>query len=153
MNGMSGSLPAEGDSGVLRRDANLLTRFDRLPVTRSIVIAIVLLALVWLVESFDIGIVSTLVLVLKPHWNLEPSGTGLLGASATIGLVLAIFPAGRLADRFGRKRVLIAGVTVFWGSSRRPRLSPAIWPLGSCPAFPASAWGRDFPCPNAILPE
>lgn len=153
MNGMSGSLPAEGDSGVLRRDANLLTRFDRLPVTRSIVIAIVLLALVWLVESFDIGIVSTLVLVLKPHWNLEPSGTGLLGASATIGLVLAIFPAGRLADRFGRKRVLIAGVTVFSVFTLLSALVTSIWPLVILRVIAGFGEGAVFPLPYTILSE
>ncbi|NKQ52306.1 MFS transporter [Amycolatopsis sp. K13G38] len=137
----------------VRTDANLLTRFDRLPVTRSVVIAIVLLALVWLVESFDIGIVSTLVLVLKPHWHLASSDTGLLGASATIGLVLGIFPAGRLADRFGRKRVLIAGVTVFSVFTLASALVTSLWPLFVLRVIAGFGEGAVFPLPYTILSE
>ncbi len=59
------------------------------------------LIFVWLIESFDIGIVNTLVLVLKPQWHLNATEVGLLGASGTIGLVLGIVPAGRLADTLG----------------------------------------------------
>jgi len=69
--------------------------------------------LVWLVESFDIGLVSTIILVLKPFWHLSVTQVGLLGASATIGLVLGMLPAGRMVDVFGRKKVLIAGTAVF----------------------------------------
>jgi MFS transporter, putative metabolite:H+ symporter len=94
-------------------DANLLSRLDRAPVTRSLAIGIAVVVLVWLVESFDIGLVSTVILVLKPQWNLSSAAVGMLGASATIGLVIGIFPAGRLADLVGRKTVLIVGTAVF----------------------------------------
>lgn len=143
----------ETDNEHVRVDANLLTRFDRLPVTRSVVIAIVLLALVWLVESFDIGIVSTLVLVLKPHWHLASSDTGLVGASATIGLVLGIFPAGRLADRFGRKRVLIAGVTIFSVFTLASALVSGLWPLFVLRVIAGFGEGAVFPLPYTILSE
>lgn len=152
MSAFADSFPAGGDE-TLRRDANLLTRFDRVPVTRSVVIAIVLLALVWLVESFDIGIVSTLVLVLKPHWDLAPSDTGLLGASATIGLVLGILPAGRLADRFGRKRALIAGVLIFSVFTLLSALATSIWPLVILRVIAGFGEGAVFPLPYTILSE
>jgi MFS transporter, putative metabolite:H+ symporter len=97
----------------LIRDANLLSRLDRAPVTRSLAIGIAVVVLVWLVESFDIGLVSTVILVLRPQWHLSSAAVGMLGASATIGLVIGIFPAGRLADLVGRKTVLMAGTAVF----------------------------------------
>lgn len=134
-------------------DANLLTRFDRLPVTRSVVVAIVLLSLVWLVESFDIGIVSTLVLVLGPNWDLSSSGIGLLGASATIGLVLGIFPAGRLADRFGRKRMLVVGVTVFSVFTLASAFVSDIWTLVVLRLIAGLGEGAVFPLPYTILSE
>ena len=49
-------------------DANLLTRLDRVPVTRTLRVGIGVVVLVWLLESFDIGLVSVLILVLGPHW-------------------------------------------------------------------------------------
>lgn len=97
----------------LASDANLLSRLDRAPVTRTLKVGIAVVILVWLVESFDIGLVSTVILVLQPEWGLSSLQVGVLGASATIGLVIGMIPAGRMADRFGRKKILIAGTAVF----------------------------------------
>ncbi|MGH3359448.1 MAG: MFS transporter, partial [Nocardioidaceae bacterium] len=94
-------------------DANLLTRLDRAPVTRTLRIGISVVVLVWLLESFDIGLVSVLILVLGPEWGLSSGQIGLLGASGTIGLLAGMLPAGRLADLYGRKRVLLVGTAVF----------------------------------------
>ncbi|HET8632546.1 MAG TPA: MFS transporter [Gemmatimonadales bacterium] len=138
---------------LMRADANLLSRFDRLPLTRTTVVAIVLLCAVWLIESFDIGIVGTLLLVLKPHWGLTPTTTGLIGASATIGLVLGIFPAGRLADRFGRKRVLIAGVLIFSVFTLASAFSPNVWVLFALRLIAGFGEGAVFPLPYTILSE
>ena len=94
-------------------DANLLTRLDRAPVTRTLRVGIGVVVLVWLLESFDIGLVSVLILVLGPHWDLSSGQIGLLGASGTIGLLIGMLPAGRLADLYGRKKVLLVGTAVF----------------------------------------
>lgn len=151
---MSASSGRSADNAELARvDANLLTRFDRLPVTRSMVAAITLLCLVWLVESFDIGVVSTLVLVLKPHWHLTSSDTGLLGSSATIGLVIGIFPAGRLADRFGRKPVLITGVVVFSVFTLLSTLAGNIGVIFVLRVLAGLGEGAVFPLPYTILSE
>lgn len=145
--------PLGGDTDSTRTDANLLTRFDRLPVTPTMIVIIILLAAVWLIESFDIGIVGTLVLVLKPHWHLDSADTGLLGASATIGLVAGIFPAGRLADRFGRKPVLITGLATFSVFTLLSTLSTSIWPLFALRLVAGLGEGAVFPLPYTILSE
>jgi len=95
------------------QEANLLSRLDRIPITKTIVQFIALLASVWIIEAFDIGIVGQVVLVLKKIWNLSPGDVGLLGTSSTVGIVIGLYFAGPLIDRFGRKKVLIWGVTSF----------------------------------------
>jgi len=47
--------------------ANLLSRLNRLPSTRSIIVIIVLLAFVWLIEAFDLGIIAQVIVVLKKY--------------------------------------------------------------------------------------
>ena len=116
---MSASSP---DRAELVTDASLLTRLDRAPVTRTLRVGIGVVILVWLVESFDIGLVSTVILVLGPQWDLTSTQVGLLGASATIGLVLGMLPAGRMVDVFGRKKVLIAGTALFCRLHRAQRV-------------------------------
>jgi putative MFS transporter len=92
---------------------NLLERLDRVPITRSIIAIGMLLTLAWMVESFDIGIVGSVILALTATWKLGPADIGLLGTSGTIGIVLGHAVTGPLVDRFGRRRVLIAGVAWF----------------------------------------
>ena len=59
------------------QEINCISRFDRLPFKGNIVGVIVLLAVVSILEAFDIGIIGQTVLVLKSHWNLTPAQTGM----------------------------------------------------------------------------
>jgi putative MFS transporter len=94
-------------------DANLLARLDRLPITWTIKIIIAVLMFVWLAEAFDIGTIGPIMLLIKKTWHLTKSDSGLLGAASTIGIVLALPPAGKIADRYGRRVILIFGLVVF----------------------------------------
>lgn len=137
----------------LRADANLLTRLDRAPVTRALKVGIGVLVLVWLIESFDIGIVSTLILILKPHWHLDSTQTGLLGASGTIGLVIGIMPAGRLADKFGRKTVLLVATAEFAVFTMLGAVAHSFWPLFALRIVAGLGEGAMFPVPYMIISE
>ncbi|TNC25764.1 MFS transporter [Amycolatopsis alkalitolerans] len=140
-------------SSRLRDDANLLSRLDRAPVTRALKIGIGVLILVWLIESFDIGIVSTLIVILKPHWHLDSMQTGLLGASGTIGLVIGIVPAGRLADKFGRKAVLLAGTAEFALFTMLGAAAHDFWTLFALRVIAGLGEGALFPVPYMIISE
>jgi len=96
-----------------RTEANLLARLDRLPLTRGVWKIIALVTLVWVVEAFDIGMIGSALLFLKQTWTLTPDQTGMLGSAGTFGIVIGLLPAGWLADRYGRKKVLLAGTALF----------------------------------------
>ena len=61
----------------LAKDENLLARLDRMPITKTTIGILILLALVWLAEAFDIGIVGTVITILKKSWDLSGSQQGL----------------------------------------------------------------------------
>ena len=103
----------ETKHSVSHEQINLLSRLDRIPITRSTLGIMGLLALVWVIEAFDIGIVGQVVLVLRKLWKLTPGDIGLLGISSTIGVVIGLYSAGPIVDKFGRKMVLIWGVVWF----------------------------------------
>lgn len=60
-----------------------------------------------LIASYDLAAISIALLVLTKQWNLDGAQTALLGSSALIGAVIGGISAGLLADRFGRRLILI----------------------------------------------
>lgn len=137
----------------IRMDANLLSRLDRAPVTKTLKIGLGVLIVVWLIESFDIGIVSTLILMLKPQWHLDATQVGLLGASGTIGLVVGIIPAGRLADTMGRKTVLLIGTAGFAVFTALGAVAQGFWVLFGLRVLAGLGEGAIFPVPYMMISE
>ncbi|MDV6247091.1 MFS transporter [Rhodococcus opacus] len=134
-------------------DANLLTRLDRAPITRTLKIGIGVVVLVWLLESFDIGLVSVLIVVLGPEWQLTSAEIGMLGASGTVGLLLGMIPAGRMADRFGRKKVLIVGTIIFAVFTFLSAFSGNLTQLLVMRSIAGLGEGAIFPVPYLMISE
>ena len=104
--------------------ARAAARLDRLPVSRWLIKVMAILFLGWLVESYDIGLTGSVLPSLTHQYHL---GTGLetaVSISSSAGVVLGIVPAGWLADRFGRKRVMIWGTVAYAVLSFLPGASP-----------------------------
>ncbi len=97
----------------IRIEANLLSRLDRMPLNKSVLALVGLLAWCWVMEAFDIGMISQVILVLRELWTLSPSTVGLLGACSTAGIVIGTALAGFLTDKYGRKKILLFGVFIF----------------------------------------
>lgn len=137
----------------LKEAANLTTRLDQMPLTRTNIIVSSLLLTVWLCEAFDMGIVSAVLVFVKDMWQLTPTDQSLLGISATVGVAIGAAFAGRMMDLYGRKKVLVVGVAAF-----------SILTL-ACAAFPNKYWiisvrflaglaiGAVYPIPYLFISE
>jgi sugar porter (SP) family MFS transporter len=68
-------------------------------------------ALGGLLFGYDTGVISTALLYLTPDFQLSPMMQQIVVSSLLVGAVIGVIIGGPLADRFGRKRVLL-GVTV-----------------------------------------
>ncbi len=70
--------------------------------------------------GFDSGVINGTVDGLRTSFNSDAIGTGFNVASMLLGCAAGAFFAGQLADKFGRKRVLIIAAVAFtvsaWGS-------------------------------------
>ncbi len=82
---------------------NLLSRLDIIPLTRSMWIAIALIIAVWIVESFDQGIVGTTVITVTKPLRVTPAQIGLYAISSTVGVAIGAWGSGPLVDRWGRR--------------------------------------------------
>ena len=97
-----------------------------------------------IVEALDIGSLSIIFPGVKNVWHLVPAQIGMLAASSALGIAVGMIPAGRLADRLGRKRLLVGGVLWFCAGTMLSAAAPnyatlvllrGLSGLGMAPAF------------------
>ncbi len=77
-----------------------------------------------LIASYDLAAISIALLVLTKQWNLNGAQTALLGSSALVGAIIGGVTAGILADRFGRRLILIIDFITYIGASLGSAVSP-----------------------------
>lgn len=67
----------------------------------------------WLFDAMDVGMLSFIVAALAVSWNLGSEQIGLLTAINSVGMAVGAAAAGSLADRFGRRAILLVTLIIF----------------------------------------
>jgi AAHS family 4-hydroxybenzoate transporter-like MFS transporter len=80
-------------------------------------------------EGFDMAVMGFIVPVLKQQWHIGNHALGPVLSSAQFGLIVGAIVAGPLADRFGRKTVLIGSVAWFGAATLLTATADALLPL------------------------
>ena len=86
---------------------------DRHPVSRFQLRILVLCFLVAALDGLDTAVGGFIAPVLRDEWGLTAGQLNPLLGAVLLGLMLGAFAAGPLADRFGRKTVLLVSVLFF----------------------------------------
>lgn len=74
---------------------------------------VLLCALVAILEGFDLQVIGVAAPAIAADLHLAPAQTGFAFSASLVGLALGAIVGGRLADRLGRKPVLLAAVACF----------------------------------------
>jgi putative MFS transporter len=133
--------------------SDIPSRMERLPVTRFTWMIVLLAGLAWFIESLSIGSLGVILNPLKQVMHLDPSQVGILTAASTFGIVIGLIPAGFLADRFGRKRLLVWGIVEYSVLTLLCALSPNYTVLLILRFLSGFGMGAVFPLPYAIVSE
>lgn len=80
--------------------------------------------------GFDSSVVNGAVDSMEQHFALNAFVTGFIVAVALLGCAIGAFLAGRLADRWGRLKVMMLGAIMFLVSSIGAGLAFSVWDLG-----------------------
>ncbi|MDE8348540.1 MAG: MFS transporter [Acidocella sp.] len=136
-----------------RVPATAAARLERLPVTWLTWRIVLLAGLAWFTEALSIGSLGASLPALKATMGLTPSDVGLLVAAQTLGVVIGLVPAGRLADKFGRKRVLIGGIIGYSSFTFLCGFATGYHSLLFIRFLAGVGMGSIFPLPYAIVCE
>lgn len=128
-------------------------RLDRLPVTGWLGGIMALLFLSWLIESYDVGLTGSVLPSLTQQFDLSTGMRSFVAISANIGIVIGIVPAGRLADRFGRRRVLIVGTLAYAVLTFATAFAQSAGSLIALRIADGMAMGAVFPIPYVFACE
>jgi len=112
-----------------------------------------ILFLGWLVESYDIGLTGSVLPSLTAVYHLSTGMKSAVSVSSAAGVVLGIVPAGYLADRVGRKRVMVFGTIVYSVLTFLTAFAPGIAVVIALRVLAGVAMGAVFPLPYAYGAE
>lgn len=128
-------------------------RLDRLPMSKWLLRTMIILFLGWLVESYDIGLIGSVLPSLSKIYHLSSGEKSLVAIASTIGIVIGIIPAGYLADRFGRKRVFLGGITIYAVLTLVTGFSTSAMAVVALRFLAGLGMGAVFPMPYVIGSE
>ncbi|HHR6129762.1 MFS transporter [Providencia sp. wls1943] len=85
-----------------------------------------------LFEGYDVGVMGAVLPTLAEYkqWNLTPLELGALSSYALVGMFFGAFIIGTLSELYGRRRMLLACVTLFSLTMLAAALAPTPWMFG-----------------------
>jgi SP family galactose:H+ symporter-like MFS transporter len=99
---------------------------ERKDQERFIHIIVSVAALGGLLFGYDTGVISGAILFIKKSFSLSPQLQEIVVSAVLVGAVIGAVTGGRLADRFGRRRLIILSAVIFSIGAVATALAPLI---------------------------
>ena len=105
---------------------DITDRLDRMPASRFHVGLLLITGLSLYFDSLDIGLTAFVFAALRTAWGISPQAIGIVAAIGLAGFAVGSLIVGFIADRFGRKPVIISCLILYSAFSALRGLSPNI---------------------------
>jgi len=113
--------------------------------------AVVITGLALFMASLDNLVVSTALPVIRMHLHAGLSGLEWTVNAYTLTFAVLLLPAATLGERFGRRRIFVAGIALFTVSSAVAALSPSIAVLVTARALQGAGGAMIMPLSLTLL--
>lgn len=133
--------------------ADIAARFERLPLSRWHVTVRIVIGVVTFFEAFDQLLIAYTLPELTSEWGLTKSEGTLLLAIGSLGMLVGALLSGRLADRFGRVRVIAVCIAVTGVTSLGLAACDAVEPFMLLRFVQGLAIGGEVPVAATFISE
>jgi SP family galactose:H+ symporter-like MFS transporter len=106
--------------------AEATTGTSRPGASSFVYVAAAISALGGLLFGYDTGVISGAVLFIRQDFSLSPTAVEFVVSCVLIGALIGAMGGGALADRFGRRRVIMATAALFVAGALETALSPTL---------------------------
>ncbi len=104
-------------------------------------------------DAYDLFIIGIVLSILTPLWNLTPSQVGIVGSTSLVSAFIGSFFFGRIADKFGRKKVYGVEAIIMTVGALLSAISPNfVWMVFSRFLLGIGI-GGDYPVSAVIMSE
>ncbi|MCV9950432.1 MFS transporter [Paenibacillus sp. BT-177] len=107
----------------------------------------------WLFDAMDVGLLSFIVAALAKEWHLGSEQIGLLTAMNSIGMVFGAALAGILADRYGRRAILVWTLLIFSIASGLSAFATGLGMLLVLRFIAGAGLGGELPVASTLVSE
>ncbi|EFM12416.1 major facilitator superfamily MFS_1 [Paenibacillus curdlanolyticus YK9] len=107
----------------------------------------------WLFDAMDVGMLSFIVAALREEWQLGAQQIGLLTATNSIGMAVGAAIAGTLADRYGRRAILLWTLVIFSVASGLSALAGSFTILLILRFITGFGLGGELPVASTLVSE
>lgn len=128
-------------------------RLDRVAWTRLHTTIVVALGAGWLFDSFEVQTFSSAVGPLGDHFHATVAQRDAVLAVWLVGILLGALAGGRLADRFGRRRLFVAILLWYAGFTVLTGLAPDLGAVYALRGLAALGVGAEYAIVNAAIAE
>jgi len=107
----------------------------------------------WLFDAMEVGMISFIVTALAAEWRLGAQQIGLLMAINAIGMAAGAAVSGLLADRYGRRAILIWTLLIFSITSGLSAFATGFIVLSALRFIAGFGLGGELPVASTLVSE
>lgn len=132
----------------LSRPINVTEFIDKQPLSAFQVMIVALCFFIVAVDGFDTASIGFIAPAIRADWHLTNADLAPLFGAGLVGLMAGAFIFGPLADRFGRKNILVVSILLFGIASLASARADVLWELAALRFLTGLGLGGAMP--NAI---
>jgi putative MFS transporter len=135
------------------QSVNASARLDRLPMTSFQQKMFIVIALAWLFDSIDLGMMTFLLAPVREYFSLSAATSGFVASASFIGMFIGAALAGMLGDKFGRKIIFQWSIVIWSVGSIVCALSQSVTMFVILRLIVGFGMGAEYPIAQSMLSE